>query len=141
MCQRYFVCLLEVMSPPITQFGGSRADPQQCTCLFLSIVCVSSYLLVKTPSLTRKMSCAHHKGRQHLLHDGVYCQDSPVNKKRKRSIKAFPAYRSHVLPLILFSESVCLLHTNVSQCKLFQRIKQSFLAVNIIPFQTVFNES
>lgn len=34
-CQRDWLCVLGVTSPPITQLRGSRADPQHCVCLFL----------------------------------------------------------------------------------------------------------
>lgn len=99
-------------------------------------LCVSlpEHSLVQTPSLTRKMCCDHHTGREQLLQGGVYCQGSPGNKKRKKPIKAFPARRSHVLPLILFPESVCLPQANVSLCLLSQRTEQAFLAVKLTPF-------
>lgn len=113
------VCVFGVMSPPITQLGGSRADPQHCTCPFLSTP------WCRLQVWQGKCAAIIIRGREQLLQGGVYCPGPLGNKKRKRPIKAFPAYRSHVLPLILFPESVCLPRANGSQCPRFQRTEQA----------------
>lgn len=130
-----FLCLKGDVSTHHAAWRLKGRSPTLCMSL-------PAHSLVQTPSLTRKMCCDHHRGREQLLQGGVYCQGSPGNKKRKRPIKAFPALRSHVLPLILFSESVCLPHTNVSPHPPSPRTERSFLVVKFTPFpnSVFFNE-
>lgn len=101
--------------------GGSRAGPQHCPGLFLSTPCC------RLQVWQGKCAVIITQGQSSCSTVESIVRVPRGNKQRKGPIKAFPAHRSHVLPLILLPESICLPQACVPPCPLFQRTEWSFL--------------